>query len=664
MCGICGIVDFGKGHKADRETVVRRVSDEMAHRGPDGSGLWSDESVSLGHRRLAIIDLEGGAQPMTNEDGSIVIVFNGEIYNFQELFEELQHRHDFRTRSDTEAIIHLYEEMGPNCLQRLRGMFGFAIWDSNKRTLFVARDRFGKKPLYFVRRSEKFCFASELVPLLSIPGVSCQPDLSIIPEFLARGYVSSPKTGFTDIWKLKPAHYLLVSEGDVSERRYWHPPLGLAEFKSIETAEEELEAALDEAVRLRMISDVPLGAFLSGGVDSSLIVGLMAKHSTAAVKTFSIGFEQQSWNELPHARTVAKHIGAEHREFIVDPADISLLPLVIDSYGEPHADPISIANLLLARETRNHVTVALNGDGGDELFVGYPRYLAFPLLSTYSRLPKLVRKVAKRVCCMLPEGTGKRDRFYRIRKCAIAGSHESHSMYSDLHCFLNHEDRQSLLGMRCVHGVSSDGEDSIAGVFADLNGACDPVRRLQICDQLTYLPELLLSRGDRMCMQASLEARSPLLDHKLAEVAARIPSTMHMKGKELKHLLKRIAVRYLPRQVVHRPKHGFQVPTGDWFHGSLRPLGYKMVRDSMLVKNCIVDGPAMASLWNRHVTQRQNCGDRLWNVLMLEVWFRRFFGGGVPEDWMQVEGRKGREVVRVPSGTVCEPSRVRVSGCS
>ena len=421
MCGICGVYNWHK-RQIDKN-LIHRMTASLSHRGPDDDGSYFDTCVGLGHRRLSIIDLVTGVQPLSNEDGSIWIVFNGEIYNFQTLREELENAgHIFRTQSDTEAIVHCYEAYGVDCLQHLRGMFAFALWDARKGQLMLARDRLGQKPLFYAEGNGELIFASEIQGLLQVPSISREVDFHAIDLYLTCGYIPAPYTAFKAIRKLPPASYLIARDGKVTIRRYWDlvytPKLEISE----EEACERLLELLKEAVELRMISDVPLGAFLSGGIDSSAVVALMSQLSEKPVKTFSIGFEDAAYNELDHARTVAERFGTDHHEFIVQPKALEILPTLVRHYGEPYADSSAIPTFYVSKLTRGHVTVALNGDGGDESFAGYERYLANQLAAIYQKCPTLLRKTVEKGISALPGHADLRSGVQRFKRfCESAG---------------------------------------------------------------------------------------------------------------------------------------------------------------------------------------------------------------------------------------------------
>ena len=531
MCGIAGLVDL-RPHRDDPDTL-RKICARMAHRGPDGDGVHVDGAVALAHRRLSIIDLAGGAQPMSNHEGTVWVTFNGEIYNFEELKRDLcAHGHHFRTRSDTEVLLHAYEQFGHDCVKRFRGMFAFGIWDSRRQSLFLGRDHVGKKPLYYAHFDRQFVFASEMQALLEHPGIKREVDLSAIDDYLTYGYVPSPKTAFNGVFKLPPAHTLtlaITSESDpprLEIEPYWRlaysPKLNLSE----DDAAAELLEVLTEAVRLRMVADVPLGALLSGGVDSSLIVALMSRLADRPIKSFSIGFDDHSFNELPHARKVAAHCGTDHHELVVRPDDMAILPTLVRHYGEPYADSSAIPTYHVARLTRQHVTVALSGDGGDECFAGYERYLGNQLATWYQRIPGRLRSgVIEPVARMIPEPLHPQHRLGQARRFLLSASQPWEKRYVRWVSYFAPEAKTDLYTPEFAAHLGQ--YDSTAWLSSRLDAlrraGLSPADSLLAADVGSYLPEDLLVKMDIASMANSLEARSPFLDHKFMEFAARLP---------------------------------------------------------------------------------------------------------------------------------------------
>jgi asparagine synthase (glutamine-hydrolysing) len=626
MCGIAGIVSEPG---ANLEPRVRLMTEAMRHRGPDDWGVWSDEVCALGHRRLAIIDLSAaGRNPLSNEASNVWITFNGEIYNFQQLKHELEQAgHQFRSRTDTEVIVHAYEQWGADCLSRLRGMFAFAIWDAARRRLFVARDRTGKKPLFYTQAGDSFMFASELQGLLAAPQVPRRVNLAALDAYLSWGYVPAPHTAFKDVFKLPPAHYLMLDlsagRSVLNVERYWSLDYEPKARLSREDASEALREKLTEAVRLRMISDVPLGAFLSGGIDSSIVVGLMAGLSARPVKTFSIGFEEAVYNELPHAERVAKRWGTDHHEFIVKPDAVAVLPKLVRHFGEPYADASALPTFYLSQVTRSHVTVALNGDGSDESFAGYDRYFANRLAERTQRLPGFAA-LARAAARMLPDGRDVKNPAQRAKRFLTAATRPMSERYgewvSSSTGHFNEALKHSLYSgdMRALLGKERPSA-WMESLFAEARcrGAVDAAMAVDVA---AYLPNDLLVKVDITSMANSLEARSPFLDHEVMEFAARLPEDLKLRGRQSKYILKHAFADLLPPENVNRPKMGFGVPVADWFRGSLR----EFLEDTLLSRRAADRGyfepETIRRLIGEHVERRANHGFQLWNLLMLELW--------------------------------------------
>ena len=624
MCGIVGFVNTSKA--ADR-SVLERMNTAIVHRGPDDEGYFVDRSAALGMRRLSIIDVAGGHQPIHNSDRTKWIVFNGEIYNYRELRKDLEeHGHTFYTNSDTETVLRLFDEYGPECIHQLRGMFAFAIWDTVERSLFLARDRVGKKPLlYSLKRNGSLIFGSEFRALLEHPDVGREVDLGAIDNYLSFQCVPAPQTAFRDIRKLEPAHWLLWKDGGITTKRYWLPDFS----KKIEITEaeaiEETTRILREATKLRLISEVPLGAFLSGGVDSSTVVALMAEVADRPVKTFSIGFEEEDFSELKYARAVANHIGAKHNEFIVKPDALELLPTLVEHYGEPYADSSAIPTYYVARETRKHVTVALNGDGGDESFAGYERYAAMKLAEKYHFVPKMLRqRVMGPAVDILPTSELRRSRFRDLKRFMTAAELPKTERYLRWMSTFDSAAKKELFCEAVTAEFAKRRDvELIDKWFRESNGT-GIVDAALLTDQMTYLPNDLLVKVDIASMANSLEARSPFLDHKVIEFAASLPGSLKMRRFETKSLLKKVATRLVPSDVVYRRKMGFGVPIGKWFRSSMK----EFLRESLLSEKALSRGVIRAEIIHRYVDEhteaRRDHSFPLWTFLMLELWFQRF----------------------------------------
>jgi asparagine synthase (glutamine-hydrolysing) len=610
--------------------LLRRMNAAQRHRGPDDAGLWTSGSAGLAHTRLAIVDRSpAGHQPMSNENGAIWIACNGEIYNHQELRAGLERRgHHFRGHSDVEVILHLYQEHGRECAEHLRGMFAFALWDGRQRRLLLARDRFGQKPLLYAEVPGGLTFASEIQALLQDPAVACELDPLAVHHYLTYGYVPAPQTAFRAVRKLPPASTLLWENGRLSVERYWTlrytPKLALGE----EEAAAQLLDLLRRAVRRRLMGEAPLGVLLSGGIDSSAVLALLAEATGTSVRTFSLGFDDPSFDELAYARQVATHYATDHHEFVVTADALALLPELVWAYGEPFADSSALPTYYLARETSRHVTVALTGDGGDEALVGYDRYRAALLAASYERLPGWLREgvVAPLIRCSrrLPESTRRTDPLRRLKRFALALDAAPERRYARWITLLNNEAKQRLYTPE--FRAQMVGVDSLAlldRAFAAADSP-DPVERCQFADVQTYLPDDLLVKMDLAAMCHSLENRAPFLDHELAEFAARLPVEYKLRGRTSKYLLKRALRGYLPASILRRAKQGFGLPVGGWFRRELRPVAYDLLLDPRTLRRGILDGAAVQALLDEHLAGRANHGYRLWELLCLELWFRTY----------------------------------------
>ncbi|MEO7539451.1 MAG: asparagine synthase (glutamine-hydrolyzing) [Pyrinomonadaceae bacterium] len=625
MCGITGYVN-ADGRAADC-SILEQMNRAIIHRGPDEDGFYIKANVGFAMRRRAIIDLATGQQPIHNTDKSKWLIFNGEIYNYRELREDLEKRgHKLYTKSDTEALLHLYDEHGAGCLEYLRGMFAFAIWDDNDKSLFLARDRVGKKPLLYSHQANgDLIFGSEFQALLKHPAISREVDREAIDAYLSYLCVPAPQTAFKRIRKLEPGHWLRWKDGRIETKRYWQPDFSKKIKITENEAIEETTRILRESTRLRMISEVPLGAFLSGGVDSSIVVALMAQESSQPVKTFSIGFEEQDFSELKYARIVADHVGAEYNEFTVRPNALDVLPTLVEHYGEPYADSSAIPTYYVSKETRRHVTVALNGDGGDESFAGYERYVAMRIAEGYKRVPSALRKVfVEAPVSMLPTSEMKRSRFRDAKRFLQAANLPRTERYFRWMSTFNRDVKRGM--------YTPEFEASVAGVdasllldkwFARANGT-GTLDATLLTDQMTYLPNDLLVKVDIAAMANSLEARSPFLDHNLIEFAASLPEGMKMHSFETKSLLKKVAARLVPREVIYRRKMGFGVPVGKWFRNEMKDFVRGVLLSEKSLKRGIIKPEVIERYVNEHTAAERDHSFQLWTLLMLELWFQRF----------------------------------------
>lgn len=622
MCGIAGYTYHDTGRSADRQ-VLAAMNAAITHRGPDSDGFHFDGPTGIAMRRLAIIDVASGRQPISNEDGSIWIVFNGEIYNHPALRAELKKRgHIFKTHSDTECIVHAYEEYGDDCVRHLRGMFAFAIWDAPKRRLFIARDRLGKKPLYYAEHDGALLFGSELKCLLKYPGFPREMNPEAVHHYLTLQYVPDPLTGFRAAKKLPPAHTLVCENGRISTRRYWD-----VDFRTKESGDdlrERVRAKIEESVRIRLMSEVPLGAHLSGGIDSSVVVGLMAGMSSRPVKTFSIGFEEAAFNETDHARAVAEKFGTEHQEFIVAPSAMEVLEPLGAHFDEPFADSAAIPLWYLSKLTRQHVTVALNGDGGDEAFAGYQRYYADAVANFYGLVPSFLRNAADALFSLLPVNGNKpveKSPAAALRKLGHAAAFGSGASVVRWGSYFSEAEKAALYtgdfakAMEPSHAAM---ERTYAAALAGTR-----VDRTLYTDLHHYLPGALLVKADRVTMAHSLEARSPFLDHELMELAARLPVRWKVRGTTAKWILRDLFRDFLPERIAGRGKLGFSVPLARWFAGP----NLDAVRDLLgSGARChgFLSAENISKLIEQNRSGRFDHGKKIWALLVLENWLRSY----------------------------------------
>lgn len=623
MCGILGILN-ANGEPVDRGKLLSMAA-VMSHRGPDGEGAHCDGPAGLAHRRLSIIDLSGGAQPMSNEDGTVWITFNGEIYNFPDLKRDLEAKgHVFRTRSDTEAIVHAYEEYGPDCVKRLRGMFAFGIWDARRKRLFLARDRMGKKPLHYFSDGKRFIFASEIKAIVQDRQVPREIDPEALVDYFTYMYVPFPRTIFRSVRKLPPAHWMTVSlepggwlTPDV--KPYWdlryEPETSVSEEDWIAGLREKIA----EAVRIRLISDVPLGAFLSGGVDSSAVVAAMAAQGGPPVKTFSIGYEEEAFNELKYARVVARRFGTDHHEEIVRPNAIDLLPTLAWEFDEPFADSSAIPTYHVSRMARQHVTVILSGDGGDETFAGYRRYAWADSLARWDFLPGAVREaVFGWPSALMPAGMRGKG---ALRNMAMPPFERYMSL-------ITHNEPGYLTGLLTDEVKTQAGtalaDSPLFRAFYDRHPHADYVTRIQYLDTKTYLAEDILTKVDRASMLCSLETRAPLLDHELQEYVARMPASLKLRGGEKKYILRRALRGVLPDEILDRPKMGFDVPLIKWFRNDLHGCAREMLTSPAFRQRGLFDPRFVEKVLDDHQKKTRDLSARIWSLLFFEQWCRNW----------------------------------------
>ncbi len=627
MCGIYGILYKDVQNTVD-PGLLQNMGSVLSHRGPDYTGIWINNRVGLGHTRLSIIDLSPqGNQPMPNENQTVWVTFNGEIYNFPELKEYLVKKgHQFRSRTDTEVLVHLWEEEGVECVQRLRGMFAFAVWDEAAQTLFLARDRVGKKPLFYANLADRFLFASEIKAILQDPSFDRRVDIEAIHHYLSYQSVPSPYCAFKGIQKLPPAHRLLIRSGDERPVRYWKlrytDKLAVPNETAQARLQEELIERLREAIKIRLMSDVPLGAFLSGGIDSSIVTALMAGLMNQPVKTFSIGFDYDEYNELPYARLVAQRYHTDHHEFIVKPEALAILPELVWYYNEPFADSSAIPTFYVSKLAKQHVTVILNGDGGDENFAGYPRYTNS---GDYAVKPGITYLL---------------QRWVKQRSSLYAFIDPADGLLANLRRFIALNQQRLLYYYRITHfhelykmQLYTPEMKQLTRSMMSVDIMLEKYRSAEAQDFLDatlsvdfglYLPDTLMPKVDVASMAYSLEARSPLLDHQFMEFAARIPADLKLRnGQQGKYIFKKAVAPYLPPEIINRPKMGFGVPIDHWFRNELRD----MVFDTLLSTRALQRGYFRKS-YIEHMLQRHQQGEQwqylIWNLLMLELWHLMF----------------------------------------
>jgi asparagine synthase (glutamine-hydrolysing) len=623
MCGLAGIYNF-KTQEPVSERVLKAMNDTLVHRGPDDEGLLVSGAVGLSHRRLSIIDLAGGHQPISNEDGSVWVAFNGEIYNFIELHRILKAKgHLFKTRSDTEVIVHLYEEEGERCFERLRGMFAIAIWDGRARKLLLARDRVGKKPLYYYFDNSRVVFGSEIKAILKAPAIPREIDPEAVSDYFSFLYIPAPKSIFKGIRKLRPAHYLVASEHGLREVGYWDLSFAETEDLKEEQWSEKILETLQDAVKVRLISEVPLGAFLSGGVDSSSVVAMMHHAIAGPIITSSIGFEEEAFNELPYARAVASRFGTDHHERIVRPDAVAVVDKLAWHYDEPFADSSAVPTYYVSQVAREHVTVALSGDGGDENFAGYRRYY-FDQRENRIRswLPSGLRQpIFGALASLYPKADwaprvfrGKAT-FQNLAHCPIEAYFRSvAACQTELKSDLLNGDIQRQLG----------GYDSLSVLreYYDKAGTDDLLSRVQYVDIKTYLSDDILAKVDRASMAVSLEVRAPILDHKFMELAARIPSSLKLRGTRGKYIFKKAFEGQLSDSILHRQKMGFAIPLAQWFRGELKEMAYEALFN--IQPDDFLQPAGVKKVWNQHQKGFRDRSTELWALLMFRLWQQKF----------------------------------------
>lgn len=652
MCGIYGMIDFER-RGAPMEPLLARMGGVIEHRGPDDAGQYIGRGIGLGMRRLSIIDVAGGHQPLTNEDETVWVVLNGEIYNFQKLRSELEKKgHRFRTQSDTEVVVHLYEDKGVEFFKFLRGMFGLALWDAKRERLVLGRDRIGEKPLYVRRDPNRLLFSSELKSILQIEGVPRRLNLAGLQEYLALGYVPAPLTLLDGTEKLLPGHYLLAEKGQATIHKYWDVPKGKTEEHSEEEWIEQIRAKLLETVQMQLISDVPLGAFLSGGIDSSTIVATMARVTGRPVKTYSIGFEgsHSYYNELPYAKLVAEAFATDHHEIVVKPEVGDLLPKLIWHLDEPIADSACLTTYLVSRLARESVTVILSGVGGDELFGGYRRYVGDSLQRWYRLLPGPIRrKLLPALVRRIPQDRTSLWKDYARYAAAFTKTADQDPAvrYMSYVTLFSPQAQGDLLtaGAKSNSNGNEEAAETLRRYFAQCDNA-DPLDRTIYVDLKTSLPDDLLALTDRMSMAASVECRAPLVDYELVEMASRMPSHLKVRGLTMKYLLKKVVAPWLPRDVIERKKRGFGAPVGGWLRRELRPLMLELLSEEQVRRRGLFQWPAIRQLISAHEQQRGDHTDHLFALIALEFWCRTYLDGSCL--WDQKDTAQSKQRNRIP----------------
>jgi asparagine synthase (glutamine-hydrolysing) len=631
MCGIAGIVSAQSGDRIDAETI-HRMCQSIVHRGPDDEGLFVKDGTGLGMRRLSIIDVAGGHQPVFNEDKSIWIVFNGEIYNFPELRRDLESRgHRFTTHSDTEVIVHLYEEMGAECVQKLRGMFAFALYDQREKRLLLARDRFGKKPLHYALDGGRLYFGSEIKAILAVAPELAKVNQEALLQYMYFGYIPDPLTAFTPIQKLPPGHLLEFEKGQIRIRKYWDlPRYSTHQPRSEEECLEELEWRLAEAVRMRLISDVPLGALLSGGTDSSTVVALMARASSSPVKTFTIGFKHDDFNESHYARIVAQRFGTDHHELILEPNVVETVETLTRSLEEPFGDSSMLPTYYVSCMARQHVTVALAGDGGDEVFAGYDRYGIHARRKIFEHVPDAVwRWYREYLYPRLPEAMHGRKFAYNV-------SLPWRERYVDGVSFLPAFEREMpLLSDEFRAQVSGiENPQNILFRYFEQAPADDPVSQMLYVDTKTYMTADILTKVDRMSMAASLEVRAPILDHVFVEWATGLPPEWKLRGRKQKYILTKLAERVgVPKEALYRRKQGFALPLVHWIRNELKELLMTVLLEPRTLQRGYFNPEGVRRLLEEHFSGRRVHSQRIWRLLMFEMWHRNFLETFQSADW-------------------------------
>jgi asparagine synthase (glutamine-hydrolysing) len=628
MCGITGWINLSPSKNTHHtEAVLHSMCETILHRGPDSEGVWMDETVALGMRRLSIIDLKTGDQPVFSEDRSVVAMQNGELYNYREVRDGLEKKgHKFVTKTDTEIIPHLYDEYGEDFVDHLNGMFAIALWDSRKKKFILARDRFGEKPVYYGVFDGKLLYASEPKALLAHPLVKRELDLDALREYLSFDYVPAPRSIYKGISKLPAAHILVVENGEVRIRRYWNLSWNKNGHRpSLETAASELRELLSDAVRMRLVSDVPLGILLSGGVDSSTVAAFAVQHASEKVKTFSIGFEEDSFDESKYARQVALHLGTEHYEATLSVETAADLIGDIGTWlDEPLSDGSLIPTFMLARFVRHHVTVALGGDGGDELFAGYPMYYGHKVARAYSRVPAFIRSgLVAPIVDRLPVSTKNLSFEYRAKRFVRSSAWDAVRRHHSWFGSFSLDEQDALLTPQVRRNSSGDVYKDARQLLALCN-ASDEVEQMQFLDINFYMAEDILTKVDRAAMAVSLETRAPFLDPRVGQFAASLPLNYKLHGSQGKYILKKALEPILPRNILHRKKKGFGIPIADWLKSRLNPMMHDLLAEPRLREQGLFEPAFVTQLIREHETGLASHHKQLWTLLVFQLWMDNF----------------------------------------
>ncbi len=620
MCGICGFYDFEGAYP--EEKIIKKMCSVIEHRGPDDEGLFLENGIGLGMRRLSIIDVDGGHQPVHNEDSTIWIVFNGELYNYRELRSSLEKKHRFYTSSDTEVIIHLYEEYGEGFVSKLNGMFGLAIWDSKNNKLLLARDRIGIKPLHYINTNNKLIFGSEIKSILQHPDVKREVNLKAFHYFLSFEYIPAPESIFKGITKLLPGHILVCKEGRTLIRKYWDIEFSNNGF-SEDIICDKIVNVLKKSVDLEMVSDVPLGAFLSGGIDSSAIVAMMSQLSKEPVKTFSIGFEDQSYNELKYARIVADRFSTDHYEEIIKPDAVKLASNIIRYFDEPFADVSAFSTYLVSEMARKHVKVALSGDGGDELFAGYDWYIASRFNKYYKKIPSILRNnVIPPAVQKLPHSSQKKGLTNILKRFVEGSSLPEEGRHVRWQFFL--PDQEKLYSTKLKNELKDVNSFELINRLYLNNNTEESLSKEQYVDLKMYLPDDILVKVDRMSMANSLEARVPLLNRLFVELISTIPPNLKLHGLSTKYIFKKAMLKLLPRDIIYRKKQGFSIPMKNWLREDLRDMMMETLSRGRIEEKGYVEYEYVNKLMNQHIEKKRNNAHQLWSLMVFEMWHEMY----------------------------------------